>query len=58
MIGRTVGQAERAVEEVSLLLIQRGHVLLPRPGMEMVLQEGDIVLIAGLDDAIDRFADN
>jgi uncharacterized protein with PhoU and TrkA domain len=43
---------------VSIILIQRGDVLLPRPASDAMLQEGDFVLVAGLDEAIDTFADS
>jgi trk system potassium uptake protein TrkA len=57
IVGQTVGNVEAARVDLSVLLIQRGNVLLPRPGTDVTLQVGDIVLVAGLDDAIDAFAD-
>jgi trk system potassium uptake protein TrkA len=54
----TVGKTEAAWPDVSILLIQRGNLLLPRPAVDTTLQAGDIVLIAGLDEAIDAFADS
>lgn len=58
LIGMSVGQAERTCGDVSVVLIVRGNVLLPRAAEESVLQAGDVVLVAGLDEALDRFADN
>jgi trk system potassium uptake protein len=55
---QTVGQIETARPGVSIILIQRGNLLLPRPASDVTLQEGDIVLVAGLDEAIDAFADS
>jgi trk system potassium uptake protein TrkA len=57
-VGQTVAQIEAARPGVSLILIQRGDLLVPRPASDVVLQEGDIVLAAGLDEAIDAFADS
>lgn len=57
-VGMTVAGVERDHADISVLLIQRGHVLSPRPAAEAVLQEGDIIVVAGLDQAIDRFADS
>jgi trk system potassium uptake protein TrkA len=54
----TVGKTEAAWPDTSILLIQRGNLLLPRPAADTTLQAGDIVLIAGLDEAIDAFADS
>jgi trk system potassium uptake protein TrkA len=58
VVGQTIGQVEAEHTALSVLLIQRGHVLLPRPAAEAVLQEGDVVLVAGHDEAIDAFADS
>jgi trk system potassium uptake protein TrkA len=57
-VRQTVGHIETARPGVSIILIQRGDVLLPRPASDVVLQEGDVVLAAGLDEAIDAFADS
>lgn len=57
-VRQTVGQIESARPDISIILIQRSNVLLPRPGSDETLQEGDIVLVAGLDAAIDAFADS
>jgi trk system potassium uptake protein TrkA len=58
MVGQRVSQIEAARPQISIVLIQRGNVLLPRPTTETTLQAGDVVLVAGLDEAIDAFADN
>jgi trk system potassium uptake protein TrkA len=58
LIGQTVGQIEEQMADLSILLIQRGNILLPRPAGDVTLQERDVVLVAGLDEAIDAFADN
>ena len=57
-VGQTVGQVEAARPDMSIILIQRANFLLPRPPSDVALQEGDIVLVAGLDEAIDVFADS
>jgi trk system potassium uptake protein TrkA len=57
-VGQTVGQVEAARPDMSIILIQRAKFLLPRPASDVALQEGDIVLVAGLDEAIDAFADS
>ena len=57
-VGQTVAAIEEARADISVLLIQRGHVLSPRPATEAVLQEGDVIVVAGLDLAIDAFADS
>jgi uncharacterized protein with PhoU and TrkA domain len=36
----------------------RGNILLPRPAADTPLLEGDVILVAGLDEAIDAFADS
>ena len=56
--GQSVAQIEAARPGVSIVLIQRGELLLPRPASDEMLREGDIVLVAGLDQAIDAFADS
>ncbi len=58
LVGMTVTEAETQCGDISVLLIQRGSVLLARPAVETPLQPGDVVLVAGLDEALDRFADN
>jgi trk system potassium uptake protein TrkA len=55
---QTIGYVETDRPGVSIVLVQRNDVLLPRPASDVVLQEGDIVLAAGLDEAIDTFADS
>ena len=55
---QSVGHVEMVRTGVSIILIQRGDVLLPRPASDVMLQEGDFVLVAGLDEAIDAFADS
>jgi trk system potassium uptake protein TrkA len=57
-VQQSVGHVEMVRTGVSIILIQRGDVLLPRPASDVMLQEGDFVLVAGLDEAIDAFADS
>jgi trk system potassium uptake protein TrkA len=57
-VGQSVSQIEAARPGVSIILIQRRDLLLPRPAGEELLLDGDIVLVAGLDEAIDAFADS
>ena len=57
-VQQTVGNVEMARPGVSIILIQRSDVLFPRPASDVLLQEGDIVLVAGLDEVIDAFADS
>jgi len=57
-VNTTVLEAEISCGQLSILLILRGAVLLPRPAPETTLLAGDVVLIAGPDDALDRFADD
>jgi trk system potassium uptake protein len=57
-VQQSVGHVEMVRPGVSIILIQRGDVLLPRPASDVILQEGDIVLVTGLDEAIDAFADS
>jgi trk system potassium uptake protein TrkA len=57
-VGQTVAQVEAERPDLSIVLIQRGNLLLPRPATDATLREGDMVLVAGLDEAIDAFADN
>lgn len=56
-VGMTVAAAEGQSGELAIVLIQRGNTLMPRPPADTSLQEGDLVLVAGLDAAIDAFAD-
>ncbi|MCC7024966.1 MAG: TrkA family potassium uptake protein [Thermomicrobiales bacterium] len=55
--GQTVHEVEASLERASIILIQRGNVLLPHPSADERLHKGDFVLVAGLDEAIDAFAD-
>ena len=57
-VGQTIGQVEADRADLSIVLIQRGNLLLPRPAIDVALRDGDVVLVAGLDEAIDAFADN
>ena len=57
-VGQTVGQIDAARPGICIILIQRGSFLLPRPATDTVLLEGDVILVAGLDEAIDAFADS
>lgn len=57
-VQQTVGQIDRSQPDSCILLIQRGNLLLPRPIPDTALQDGDFILVAGLDAAIDAFADN
>lgn len=57
-VNTTVLEAEISCGQLSILLILRGSVLMPRPAPETTLLAGDVVLIAGPDDALDRFADD
>lgn len=56
-VGQTVAQIETTRQGVSIILIQRSDLLLPRPANDEMLRDGDIVLVAGVDEAIDAFAD-
>jgi Trk K+ transport system NAD-binding subunit len=56
--GQTIDQVEADRPDLSIVLIQRGSLLLPRPATDMILRDEDVVLVAGLDEAIDAFADN
>ena len=56
-VGKSLAQIEEHGGGVSVILIQRGNLLLPHPPLETTLDRGDIVLVAGLDAAIDAFAD-
>jgi trk system potassium uptake protein len=55
---QSIGHVETVRPGVSIILVQRDDVLLPRPASDVVLQSGDVVLAAGLDEAIDAFADS
>jgi trk system potassium uptake protein TrkA len=57
-IGLTIAEAEAHGGEVGIILVQRGNSLMPRPPADTTLREGDVVLVAGLDAAIDAFADS
>jgi trk system potassium uptake protein len=57
-VGQTVTQIETARSGVSIILIQRSDLLLPRPAGDEMLHEGDTILVTGLDEAIDAFADS
>jgi trk system potassium uptake protein TrkA len=57
-VGITVGDLDSTQPDNCILLLLRGNLLLPRPAADMVLQKGDTLLVAGLDDAIDTFADS
>jgi trk system potassium uptake protein TrkA len=57
-IGRTLAEIEEASENVCIILVLRGNLLMPRPPLDTTIREGDIVLVAGLDEAIDAFADS
>lgn len=56
-VGKTLAQVEEHGGGICVILIQRGSLLLPHPPLETALQRGDVVLVAGLDAAIDAFAD-
>lgn len=57
-VGQSIAEVEADTADVSIVLVQRGNVLLPRPASETTLREGDFLLVAGLDEAIDSFADS
>jgi trk system potassium uptake protein TrkA len=56
--GKSIADLEAMYRGVSILLIQRGHILSPHPAPETVLEKADIVLVAGLDGVLDAFADS
>jgi trk system potassium uptake protein TrkA len=58
LAGQTVAAIEADCAGISFVLIQRGALLFPRPEGDMPLQTGDIVVVAGLDETIDAFADS
>ncbi|MGH2617495.1 MAG: potassium channel family protein [Thermomicrobiales bacterium] len=57
-VRQTIGQIEAARPDLCIVLVQRGSFLWPRPATDMTLEEGDVILVAGLDEAIDAFADS
>jgi trk system potassium uptake protein len=57
-VRQTVGQIDAARPDICIVLVRRGNLLLPRPLPDTTLEEGDVVLVAGLDEAIDAFADS
>jgi trk system potassium uptake protein TrkA len=57
-VRQSVGQIDASRPDLCIVLVQRGNLLLPRPLPETVLEEGDVILVAGLDEAIDAFADS
>lgn len=57
-VRQTIGQVDAARPDMCIILVQRGNLLLPRPLPDTVLEEGDVILVAGLDEAIDAFADS
>ncbi|HEX5991390.1 MAG TPA: TrkA family potassium uptake protein [Thermomicrobiales bacterium] len=57
-VRQTVGQIDLARPNICIILIQRGNFLLPRPVPDTTLLEGDVILVAGIDEAIDAFADS
>jgi trk system potassium uptake protein TrkA len=56
--GMTVADVEATYPGLSLLLVRRGQVLSPRPASDAALADEDIILVAGLDEALDAFADS
>lgn len=57
-VRQTVGQIDAARPNICIVLVQRGNLLLPRPLPETRLEDGDVIVVAGLDEAIDAFADS
>ena len=57
VIGQTIAAVEAGTPNFSILLVQRGDLLMPHPAPDMMLRDGDVVVVAGLDEAIDAFAD-
>ncbi len=57
-VRQTIGQIDTARPNICIVLVQRGNLLLPRPLPDTILEAGDVVLVAGLDEAIDAFADS
>ena len=58
VVGQSIGEIKAARPHMCIILVQRGNLLLTRPALETALLEGDVVLVAGLDEAIDAFADS
>ncbi|MCA9880250.1 MAG: TrkA family potassium uptake protein [Thermomicrobiales bacterium] len=56
-VGKSLAEVEEKGGGICIILIQRGNVLLPHPPLDTIIERGDIVLLAGLDSAIDAFAD-
>jgi Trk K+ transport system NAD-binding subunit len=57
LIGMTIGEVEAERADIRIILIRRGNFLLARPSGDTKLLAGDAILVAGLDAAIDAFAD-
>ena len=57
LLGMTIGEIEATHADIQIILVKRGQVLLARPSGDLRILEGDTVLVAGLDEAIDAFAD-
>lgn len=58
VVRRAVADVDAEWPNICIVLIQRGNLLLPRPLPETTLEEGDVLLVAGLDETIDAFADS
>lgn len=56
-VGKSLAHIEQHDGGVCVMLIQSGNLLLPHSPLDATLTRGDIVLLAGLDSAIDAFAD-
>ena len=57
-VGQNIGQIDADWPNISIVLIQRSSVILPRPLPDTILEKGDGILVVGLDEAIDAFADS
>jgi trk system potassium uptake protein len=57
-VGQNVGQVDATWSNISIVLIQRNNLILPRPLPDTNLEKGNTILVAGLDEAIDAFADS
>ena len=57
-VRQSVGQIDASRPNLCIVLVQRGNLLLPRPLPDTALEEGDLILVAGHDEAIDAFADS
>ena len=55
-VGKSLAHIEQHDGGVCVMPIQSGNLLLPHPPLDPTLTRGDIVLLAGLDSAIDNFA--